>query len=163
VTNDGEAARPRNDDLSSGREHPVSPYQKPVPVPDDATAGFWAAAQRHSLEFQRCDHCGNYAHPPVRFCQECHNLSGPSFTFTPITPRGTVLNWTVMHDAMVRGFQDEVPWVHAMVAFDDQPSLRFVSVIENGLTADLRIGAPVEVILRDVADGVTLPYFRLLD
>lgn len=137
-------------------------YAKPIPVPDEETAPFWAAARRHELVFQRCDHCGNYAHPPVRFCCHCHNLAEPSFDFAPISPRGKVLNWTVMCDAMVQGFADEVPWVHVLVSFDDQPNLNFAATLVDGVCDNLKLGAPVEVIFRDVTNGVTLPLFRLV-
>ncbi|MFF3574561.1 Zn-ribbon domain-containing OB-fold protein [Nocardia jiangxiensis] len=136
-------------------------YGKPIPCPDEDTAPFWEAARRHELAFQRCNHCGTYAHPPVAFCRHCHNVSHPSFEFAQISPRGKILNWTVMYDAMVQGFADEVPWVHALVSFDVQPTLNLTATLVDGDTHRLRLGAPVDIIFRDVAEGVTLPFFKL--
>ncbi|MFJ6569240.1 Zn-ribbon domain-containing OB-fold protein [Streptomyces sp. NPDC091292] len=139
----------------------MTEYAKPVPVPDEETAPFWEAARRHELAFQRCDHCGTYAHPPVSFCRGCHNVAEPSFHFAAVNPRGKILNWTVMRDAMVRGFTDDVPWVHALVSFDDQPSLTFTATLVDGVGDRLKLGAPVEMVFKDVSLGVTLPVFKL--
>lgn len=138
-------------------------YTKPIPVPDDDTRGFWEAARKHDFAFQRCQHCGTYAHPPVAFCDHCHNVADPSFAFEAVSGRGKVVNWTVMYDAMVSGFENDVPWVHALVSIDEQPSLTFAATIEDGVSDRLRIGAPVEVVFRDVTDSISIPYFRLVD
>lgn len=135
-------------------------YGRPVPVPDEATAGFWEAARRHELAFQRCQHCGRYAHLPVAFCRGCHNLDQPSFRFERVSGRGQVVNWTVIHDHMVAGFQGSGPLVHVLVEMDEQQDLLFPATL-IGDTQGLALRAPVEVVFRDVADGVTLPYFRL--
>jgi uncharacterized protein len=139
----------------------MAEYAKPLPVPDEETAPFWAAARRHELVFQRCHYCGSYAHPPVQFCLHCHNVAEPRFDFAPVSPRGKILNWTIMRDAMVQGFAGDVPWVHALVSFDDQPGLTFAATLVDGPSDKLRVGAPVEVIFTDVTDGEALPFFRL--
>jgi len=134
-------------------------YGRPVPVPDEATAEFWAQAREHRLVFQRCQHCGTYAHPPVLFCQSCHNLDEPSFKFEQSNGLGKVVNWTVTHDPMVLGF--EPPWVNVLVEMAEQPHLLFAAILEDGPSPQLKIGAPVEVVFRDVTADVSLPYFRL--
>ncbi|MEW1863293.1 OB-fold domain-containing protein [Streptomyces sp. NPDC088194] len=139
----------------------MTEYAKPVPVPDEDTAPFWEAARRHELAFQRCDHCGTYAHPPVRFCRGCHDVTEPSFGFATITPRGRIVNWTVIHDAMVQGFAGDAPWVHALVSFDDQPGLTFAATLIDGVGDGLKLGAAVEVVFKDVSRDVTLPLFKL--
>lgn len=137
-------------------------YQRPIPVPDETTAGFWEHARRHELAFQQCRHCGRFAHLPVAFCRGCHNLADPSFEFARVSGRGTVVNWTVIHDHMVAGFQDAGPLVHVLVQLVDQEDLYFPATL-IGDTSGLELGAAVEVVFRDVADGVTLPYFQLTD
>ena len=39
-------------------------YDRPVPVPDEMTAGFWAAVGRHELSFQRCERYMPYYYIP---------------------------------------------------------------------------------------------------
>ena len=135
-------------------------YDRPIPVPDESTAGFWEAVARHEMAFQRCQHCGRFAHLPVAFCKGCHNLDQPSFAFERVTGRGRIINWTVIHDHMVAGFTGEAPLVHVLVAMQEQDDLLFPATL-IGDTEGLRLGAPVEVVFREVTDGVTLPYFQL--
>ena len=135
-------------------------YDRPIPVPDESTAGFWEAVSRHEMAFQRCQHCRRFAHLPVAFCRGCHNLADPSFAFETVSGRGKVVNWTVIHDHMVAGFAGSDPLVHVLVALDEQDDLMFPATL-IGNTDGLKLGAPVEVVFREVTDGVTLPYFQL--
>jgi uncharacterized OB-fold protein len=139
----------------------VEEYARPIPVPDEITIGFWQAARHHRLAFQRCEHCGNFAHPPVQFCRNCAELDDPKFEFVPISGKGSIVNWTVMHDAMVVGF--EPPWVNVLVEFPEQKHLFFVAILQDGVVPGLRIGAGVEVIFTDISEDISLPCFRLLD
>jgi uncharacterized OB-fold protein len=136
-------------------------YHRPVPVPDEMTAGFWEAVGQHELAFQRCRHCGTYAHPPVSFCMGCHNLDRPEFSFEKVSGRGTIVNWTVIADQMVSGFIGSDPIVHVLVRFAEQEDLLFPATLV-GDTTGLALGAPVETVIRDVAPGVSLPYFQLV-
>jgi uncharacterized OB-fold protein len=139
----------------------TSGHDRPIPVPDEATAGFWEAVGRHEVAFQRCQHCGRYAHLPVAFCPGCHNLDDPSFAFERVSGRGKIVNWTVIIDHMVAGFAGSDPIVHVLVVLDEQDDLLFPATL-IGDTEGLRLGAPVEFVFRDVAEGVTLPYFQLV-
>jgi uncharacterized OB-fold protein len=139
----------------------LTEYSKPIPIPDEETSPFWKAVRNHELMFQRCQHCGTFAHPPVAFCEHCHNLSDPTFQFEPVDGLGRIVSWTVMWDAMVSGFEGDSPWVHALVEMDQQSGLTFTATLEDGPAPGLTIGAPVEVVFRDVTPTVTLPYFRL--
>jgi hypothetical protein len=141
----------------------LSEYLKPIPTPDDETAPYWEAAREHILKFQRYTHCGHFAHPPVAFCLSCHNVTDPSFEFAPVKTTGKVLNWTVVKDAMVAGFENDEPWIWAMVALDEQPGLTLVATIEERGSEKLELDAPVNVVFKDVAPGVTLPVFQLTD
>lgn len=134
-------------------------YERPIPVPDELTAGFWSAAREHRLVFQRCQHCQTYAHPPVLFCKGCGELDDPFFKFEQISGSGKIVNWTVMHDAMVRGF--EPPWVNILVEFPEQRHLFYVAILEDGNVPDLKIGANVEVVFHDINEQMSLPCFRL--
>ena len=58
------------------------------------------------------------------------------------------------------GFQDEVPFVVALVELAEQPGLRLIANIRGCSPAEVRIGMPVEVVFEEVLPGVTLPQFR---
>jgi len=139
----------------------MTAYERPIPVPDEITAGFWTAARQHRLVFQRCQHCKSYAHPPVLFCKHCGNLDNPSFEFEQISGKGKIVNWTVMHDAMVSGFKP--PWTNVLVEFPEQAQLYFVGILDEAKPADLKIGAAVEVVFHDINEEISLPCFRLAE
>ena len=44
---------------------------KPVPVPDDLTAPFFAGGGRGALVLQRCDVCASWVALGSRLCTEC--------------------------------------------------------------------------------------------
>ena len=137
----------------------MSEYTKPLPVPDELTLGFWEATKKHALAFQRCQHCGYYAHPPVIFCSHCNALE-PSFVWEPVSGRGTVLSWVVMNDAFTKGFEDEIPWVLVRVVMEEQPDLIFLADLQAGSEAPLQIGTPVEVTFEDVNADITIPHLK---
>jgi uncharacterized protein len=90
----------------------------------------------------------------------------PQFEFEPVSGRGKIVNWTIMREAMVSGFENDVPWVYAEIELDEQAGLTFLANLEDdasAVTDRLTIGAPVEVTFRDITDTVTLPYFKLTD
>lgn len=134
---------------------------KPVPVPDAVSEGFWQAAARHVLAVQRCATCGWYAYPPDVICVNCLSPKR-SFRYEPVSGRGRLRSWTVTHDAFLPGFRADAPYVVADVELDEQPGLRMVGRLAGGDPGRLELGAPVEVVFEDVADGVAVPCFRLV-
>lgn len=138
----------------------MADYAKPIPVPDEATEGFWQAAKEHRLAFQRCQHCGYYFHPPAIVCSNCRAYE-PSFAWATVSGRGKVKSWVTYRDALVGGFEADIPWVNVLVELEEQPGLIFLATLADGAGAPLRHGAPVEVTFRDITPDVTLPMFKL--
>lgn len=136
--------------------------QRPLPVPDDETRGFWEKAREHVLAIQRCDHCGHFAHPPVPFCSSCHRLDRPSFTFEPVSGRGRLVGWTVIDKSMVVGFEHDAPITNALVRLDEQDDLLMMAtLLVSGEPP--AVGAAVEVVFEDVSPDVSLPMFHLVE
>jgi len=135
---------------------------KPLPVPDLLSEGFWSAAARHILALQRCDSCGRIAHPPVVICPACH--SGEArFTFVPVSGRGRLKTWTIMRDAFLPAFRQDIPWVIGEAELDDAQGVRLLARVAAEPDTALTIGTPVETVFEDVAPDVALPVFRLVD
>ena len=67
-----------------------------------------------------------------------------------------------MYDAMVSGFTDDIPWIHALIELEAQKGLCYTATIEDGVGAGLGLNAPVEVTFHDVTETVTLPFFKLV-
>jgi uncharacterized OB-fold protein len=132
---------------------------KPVPVPDDQSAGFWAAAGEHILAIQRCEACGTVAHPPVMVCGHCHDAER-RFRFEPVSGRGRVKTWTVMRQAFLPGFAPDLPYAVAEIELDDV-DVHMIGRLRGPAPEALAVGAPVSVSFDDVADGVAVPVFVL--
>lgn len=132
---------------------------KPVPVPDERSAPFWAAAAEGRLVLQRCGHCGWLAYPPKGLCGGCHDLD-PSFEFVEAPGSGKVSTWTVVRDAFLPGFVDEVPYVVADVSLDAHPEVRILARVVGVDPEQLHLGFAVDLDFESVADGVAVPFFR---
>jgi uncharacterized OB-fold protein len=138
---------------------------RPVPVPDAMSAAYWDAAARHELVVARCTACGALTLPPDVVCPHCGSTT-PRHAYVPVSGRGTVRSWTVMHESFLPGFADDVPFVLVDVALIEtehagQTELRLVGRLLDGPDAALRLGAAVVVAFEDIADGVSVPAFRL--
>jgi uncharacterized OB-fold protein len=133
---------------------------RPVPVPDERSQPYWDAAARHELAVARCSVCHAYSIPPDVVCQHCHSTT-PDFVYVPVSGRGVVRSWTVMHQSFVPGFEQLIPFVLVDVELEEQADLRTIGRLLDGPDAPLAIGAPVTVAFEDLAPGVSVPAFEL--
>ena len=135
--------------------------QRPLPVPDETSAPFWAAAARHVLTVARCGQCGTLALPPDVVCTACGSTE-PGYQFTPVSGRATVRSWTVVRQAFLPGFDNEVPFVLVDVELAEQADLRLIGRLLDGVDAELSIGAEVRVAFEDLTAEIALPAFELV-
>jgi uncharacterized protein len=133
----------------------VSAYAKPLPQVTPEMKPFWDAARRHELVLQRCAGCGTHRFPARDICSRCLSRDA---AWAPVSGRGTVFSWAIMHQVYHPGFAAEVPY--AVVVIDLDEGARLVSNLVDCAPADVRAGMPVEVVFDDVAPDVTLPKFR---
>ncbi|HEY3673571.1 MAG TPA: OB-fold domain-containing protein [Acidimicrobiia bacterium] len=139
---------------------------RPIPVPDERSQGYWDAAAEHVLAIARCSRCATFVMPPDIVCSHCHSTE-PDFTFVPVSGRGVVRSWTVMHQSFVPGFDDLVPFVLVDVELEEQADLRTIGrllagpEVLDGPDAPLAIGARVVVAFEDLAPGISVPAFEL--
>jgi uncharacterized protein len=134
----------------------MTTYEKPIPVRDELTEGYWRAAQQGVLVIQRCQDCHFYVHYPRELCPRC---LGRNLAFQPVSGRGVVYSYTVMHAALLPGFGPDVPYLCAVVELDEQRGLRMLGNILNAAPGEISIGDPVRVTFVTVAEGVVLPQF----
>ena len=128
---------------------------KPLPQIAPEMAPFFEAARRHALAVQQCTRCRARRFPARTICSKC---LGREATWTPVSGRGTVFSFAVMHQANHPGFAAEVPY--AVVVIELEEGVRLLSNLVDCPLADVRIGLPVEVVFDDVTPEVTLPKFR---
>jgi uncharacterized OB-fold protein len=74
---------------------------------------------------------------------------------------GTVRSWTVVRQALLPGFDDDLPFVLVDVELVEQADLRLIGRLLDGVTADLHVGDAVVVGFEDIAPGVAIPAFEL--
>ncbi|HEY7089126.1 MAG TPA: Zn-ribbon domain-containing OB-fold protein [Tepidisphaeraceae bacterium] len=133
----------------------MSEYRKPLPVPSDDSAPFWEACRKHELLMQRCHKCEHVTFPPTAHCPRC--LS-PSMTWISTSGKGTIYSFVIYRRAYHPGFEDQLPYVVALVQLEEGP--RLISNIVDCDPQAVRCDMPVEVVFDDVTPDVTLFKFR---
>jgi uncharacterized protein len=131
-----------------------------LPEPDEQTAPFWSAAADHVLTLARCSECGSMSLPPGVVCGHCGSTA-PEFRFVPVSGDGTVRSWTVVRQAFLPGFEDDLPFLLVDVELTDHPDVRLIGRLLDGVDTALQLGAPVEVAFEDLTPDVAVPAFRL--
>ena len=135
--------------------------QRPLPVPDESSAPYWAAAARHVLAVARCGRCGTLTLPPDVVCISCGSTD-PGYEFVPVSGRAAVRSWTVVRQAFLPGFADDLPFVLVDVELAEQAGLRLIGRLLDGVDAEVRIGARVQVAFEDLTAEIALPAFELV-
>ena len=130
------------------KEHPV-----PTPPLIWENMGFWEGIKEHKLVFQRCKECGTWAHPPRPACPKCHSFEKE---WAPSKGKGTVYSWVTYLESPDPAFK--APYSVVLVELDE--GVRLISNMVDAKPEEISIGMPVEVVIDDIADDLTLPKFR---
>ena len=129
---------------------------KPVPIPDAASAFFWAGAARGELLVQKCADCESFQYPPTVVCEKCQSRDVRP---ARVSGRGTLYTLTVMHQAFLPIFAEDLPFTIALVDLDDAPGARMLTNIVGAAPGGLSAGDPVEVVFEPRGE-YALPQFR---
>lgn len=124
----------------------------PIIYPEELP--YWEAARRGELVLPRCDACANVYYPAGPVCPRC--LRG-SFSWAPMTGRGTVSSFVIYHKAWAPWLQLRVPYVVAQIELAEGPRLT-TNLTGIGLAA-VRIGMEVAAYFEPVSEEVTLVQF----
>jgi hypothetical protein len=79
--------------------------ERPLPVPDAATAPYWDAAREHRLVMPKCADCGAFHFYPRTLCPSC---SSSRIEWTACSGRAEVYSYTIVHRAPGPAFVAEV-------------------------------------------------------
>ena len=126
-----------------------------VPGMTELTAPYWEAAREGRLVVQECRSCRRVWHPPLPRCPHCR-AADPGWR--EASGDGTVYTYTVVRHPTHYAFAAQIPYVLAIVELAEGP--RLVTAITGAAPDEVRVGQPVRAVFREVADGVTLPYFE---
>jgi uncharacterized OB-fold protein len=99
------------------------------------------AGPRYALQGEVCPHCGAVIFPPRDACPECARPAQDVFTFSG---KGEIYSYTVVLDPP-EGFEDQKPYVVALVRLDEGP---MVTAQITDLDGDPAIGMRVEMVTR---------------
>jgi uncharacterized OB-fold protein len=116
---------------------------------------FWTGGADGELRFLHCAACDFFVHPPQPRCPEC---LGSKLAVRAVSGRASVLTYTVNHQPWIPGF--DPPYVVAIVAIDEQPSLRLMTNIVGCEPDAVEIGQRVHVVFDGREDGIFLPLFE---
>jgi acetyl-CoA acetyltransferase/uncharacterized OB-fold protein len=117
---------------------------------------FWTSGADGVLRIQGCDDCRQLVHPPVPVCPSCRSTG---WSAVEVSGRATVVGFTINSHPWMPGFDLELPYVIAVVAIDEDPTVRLTTNIVGSEPGDVAIGDVVTVTF-DQHEDVWLPLFE---
>ncbi len=133
----------------------VLPYDKPIPVPDEASRPFFEGTVRGELMLQHCRACGAWMWPLRVRCIVCFS---DQLAWEASAGTGTLYSWTMVHQVFHPGFAGEIPYNVAQVDLDE--GVRMITNVVGVAPDELRLGMPLEVTFERISADVALPKFR---
>lgn len=128
--------------------------RKAEPVPTPETQAYWDGAAAGELRVQRCP-SGHAVFPPRALCPDC---GADGLEWVAASGRGTLHSYVVEHRP-APGWEDEVPYVVALVQLEEGPRMMSNVVGVDPDPAQLPLDLPLVVDFVQRGD-VALPVFR---
>lgn len=136
--------------------------QRPRPVINRDSQGFWDGVRDHKLLIQRCTSCAALRFPWLPGCNAC---ASPGWDTVEASGAGTVFSYVVMHYPPFPAFTAHEnaadaagPYAVALVELAE--GVRMVSNITGVPYDKVRIGLPVRLEFLRVDENLELPVFR---
>jgi len=126
-----------------------------LPTPDDYTRTWWDASADGRLLVVRCSECGEAHYYPRPFCPRC---GSDEVTWEEVSGSATLYTWSVVHRNDLPPFNEQVPYVAAVVDLAEGP--RMMTNVVGCDPTELRIGMSLQVEFRDLGEGMHIPVFR---
>jgi hypothetical protein len=120
---------------------------QPQCTPD--TERFWEATAAGELALCWCASCQTYLHPPLEACHLCNTPT----EFRPVSGRGHLHSYIVVHRAVIPGYQDRPGHLIGLVELDEQDGLRLATQLLNVEADTVRIGMPMQARIVDLPGG----------
>lgn len=113
------------------------------------TAPFWRAAAQGRLELPCCPSSGKLVWYPQQSCPDC----GEDLLWRELSGRGTVAAFTVVRRPLFPEYADWVPFIPALIALEEDPSVRLVSQLVDCQAEDVACDLAVQVTFRKLKAG----------
>jgi uncharacterized protein len=137
----------------------------PLPdVDDPLTAEYFAGAARGELMIPRCESCGNFVWYPAPECPAC---ASRAVAWVAVSGDATLFSWAVLRRPFLPAFETMVPFVTALVALAEDPTVRLCTYIVDAEFASLTPDSAVHVTFRPLSfstvpdRSVVVPMFTL--
>ncbi len=135
---------------------PSSNTPKPIPAITPDMTEFFDGARDGRLMVQKCGGCGVLRFPAYEICSKCNSTES---SWVPVSGRGEVFSFNIMHQVYHPAFAAEVPY--AVVVVELEEGCKFVSNLHGIKPHEIKCGMPVEVMFEKLSDEVSIPKFRL--
>lgn len=129
----------------------------PQPLPDVDSKGFWDHTAKGKLTLQHCSACDVYQFPSLEKCRSCAG----GLNWKEISGHGTVYSFLIEHHTIAPGFENEMPYVVALVSPDEAPYIRFPGRMVDVDPHSVKIGDTVIAEIIDLPGGdYRVPVFK---
>lgn len=113
--------------------------------------GHFEGLKAGSIRFPLCSACHRFHWYPMPRCPHCRHSP---WQWQAVEGPATVYSWTVVRHAFSRELQGRVPYVVALLCFDDAPGVRFVTELIDVEPARVSIGMAVTPVFETAAARV---------
>jgi uncharacterized protein len=132
----------------------VDSWEKPIPAGGNVIGEFWSAAAEGRLVFQQCPVCGTRQHYPRLLCRTC----GAEPEWRDASGDGVVHTFTIVRQNGAKPFNDELPYVVAIVELAEGP--RMMGNVTGCPPESVTVGMPVRAYAVRVEDGLAIPFWE---
>ena len=135
-------------------------YKKILPISQGESEFYWNKASEGELWIQKCNQCSeSYFYP--RDISPCCFSRDTEWVIS--SGRGVVYAFSIIHRSPNQGFQDEAPFIIAIVELHEGPRMATNIVgIEDPTPEKIRIGMEVVVTFDKITEELSLPKFKLV-
>jgi len=132
-------------------------FHKPLPVPQPESEFYWTKARHHELWLRECCDCRKIYFYPRDICPECFSRRT---TWIQSSGKGTLHTFAIVHRAASPAFQEDVPYIIAIVELEGGSRIPTNLVGIEPDPEKIKVGMAVEVTYDDVSEEITLPKFK---
>ena len=127
-----------------------------LPLIEDDTREFWEGTRDGRLLLRHCNACDDVHYYPRNFCPSCWS---DDVDWVEAAGGATLYTWSTVYQNDLPPFNDQVPYVAAIVELDEGPRMmtRIVDQDDHELTMGMRLQARYEPIDDDVTIVVFAP------
>ena len=98
---------------------------------------FFGSLASGRLSFPLCNSCGKFQWYPMHACKFCGSRD---ITWKPISGAARLFSWTVVRFRFSRHLPHELPYVVALVEFDEAPGVKLVTNLVGVAIEQLKEG-----------------------